>query len=85
MTFIPPTVAWGHGPARLVRPSTKRATELVVFLSDIHVPYHDPLVVKAALSLIRDVSPHRVVINGDVADFFQLSRFNTDGNRIDHL
>jgi predicted phosphodiesterase len=85
MTNIPSNVAWGHGAAKLVRPATKAATETVVFLSDLHVPYHDPEVVGAALNLIRDVAPDRVVLNGDLADFFQLSRFNTALERIDHL
>src|SRR3954471_2415166 len=29
---------WGHGQAELVKPSTREATELVVFLSDMHFP-----------------------------------------------
>ena len=39
---------------------------------------------EAALLLIKDVQPHRVVLNGDINDFFQLSRF-FKGNREDTL
>ena len=41
--------------------------------------------VQSALKLLRRIKPHRVVLNGDVNDFFQLSRFNTELDRIDHL
>lgn len=57
----------------------------MVSISDIHVPYHDETVVDSAIRLIRRLKPHNVVINGDVADFFQLSRFNTGTERVDDL
>lgn len=78
-------VPWGHGAAKLVRPATKEATEIVVFASDLHIPYQDDAAVSAALALIEAVQPHRIVLNGDVADFFQLSRFNVGAERIDLL
>lgn len=84
-TTVPAAVKWGLGAAQPVRPATTEDTELVVFLSDIHVPYHDPDVVASALRLIRRLKPHRVVLNGDIADFFQLSRFNTAQSRMDDL
>lgn len=79
------SAAWGHGAAKPVPRATKKPWERVVFLSDLHVPFHDPAVVRAALALIRDVEPRRVVLNGDIADFFQLSRFNTGQERLDTL
>lgn len=78
-------IDWGYGAAKLVRPATKERSETVVFVSDIHVPYDDPAAVKATLALIESVQPHRVVLNGDIADFFQLSRFNKSLERIDLL
>lgn len=77
--------AWGFGPARLVKKATKEETELVVVVGDLHVPYQDTDAVEAAVALIKDIQPHRVVINGDVADFFQLSRFNDGLERLDDL
>lgn len=38
----------------------------------------------AAITMIRELRPHRVILNGDVCDFFQLSRF-FKGNREDTL
>lgn len=80
-----PMPDWGLGAAKLVKPATTEATEIVVFVSDIHVPFHDPRMVEASWELIRDVAPHRVVLNGDIADFFQLSRFNKGLDRLDTL
>jgi len=76
---------WGMGQAKLVKPSTSASSESVVFLSDLHIPYQDTEAVASALRFIRKYKPDRVVINGDVADFFQLSRFNTQHQRLDSL
>lgn len=80
-----PSSKWGHGAAKLVAPSTRESSELVVFGSDFHFPYHDPNAVASFLNLVAQLRPHRVVLNGDIADFFQLSRFNVSGDRIEHL
>lgn len=76
---------WGRGQAKLVKPSTSKSSESVVFLSDLHIPYHDQEAVASALRFVKKVKPDRVVVNGDVADFFQLSRFNTKNERLDSL
>lgn len=69
----------------MVAPSTTEDTEVVAFLSDFHVPYQDVTAVESALRLLKKIKPHRVVLNGDINDFFQLSRFNTEQERMDHL
>ena len=74
--------AWGVGQAALV--PTKR-NEVVVSLSDFHVPFHDVDAVNSAVRMVKALSPDRVVLNGDIADFFQLSRFNTAKERMDSL
>lgn len=80
-----PRIKWGHGAAKLVKPATREETELVVFGSDFHFPYHEPGAIASFLNLVAQLQPHRVVLNGDVADFFQLSRFNISGDREDKL
>lgn len=77
--------AWGFGAARLVPAATQEDTELVVFVSDLHIPFEEPLAVRSALKLIKAIKPHRVVINGDVADFVQVSKFNGELDRLDTL
>lgn len=78
-------IPWGMGRAQPVSPSTREPWERVVFLSDVHVPYQDKALVASALDLIRRWEPHRVVLNGDIADLFILSRFNTSAERMDSL
>lgn len=56
-----------------------------MFLSDFHVPHHNIPVVESALRLIKKIRPHRVVLNGDMNDHFQLSRFNNTGERLETL
>lgn len=81
---IPLAEKWGSPPT-LVEPSTTEQWETVVFVSDIHAPYHDAELLQSVCELIADVDPHRVVINGDTNDFFQLSRFNKAQERMDCL
>lgn len=82
---IPKAELWGNGKAPIVKPSTIEHWETVLFISDIHVPYHDPVLIDAVLDVMADIQPHRVVINGDTNDFFMLSRFNRAMERLDML
>lgn len=75
---------WGYGRAEKVKPLGGDYEHIVV-LSDIHFPYQDDAVVESALKLIKAAKPHRVILNGDINDFFQLSRFNTEFDRLDEL
>jgi len=85
VTQVPDAEPWGEGKAPVVEPSTHESFELVVFLSDIHAPYQNAPLVKAAIDLIEDLQPHSVVFNGDDNDFFQLSHFNKGHDREDRL
>jgi hypothetical protein len=78
-------VEWGLGAAPLLEPSTTEATEIVAFFGDMHYPYQDDAMVKSCLNLIRRVKPHRIVNLGDTNDFFSISRFNKNLERLDDL
>jgi hypothetical protein len=82
---IPKAEIWGEGRAPVVTPSTREQWEVVMGINDLHVPYHDPVLIDAVLEIARDVNPHRFVINGDTNDFFALSRFNKAQERLDLL
>lgn len=82
---IPKAEIWGVGKAPLVDPATSGTWETVIFLSDMHVPYHDPVLIDSAIEVIMDVQPDRVVINGDTNDFFVISRFNRAMERLEML
>jgi predicted phosphodiesterase len=82
---IPASEIWGDGLAPVVPKTTHESLEVVLFLSDIHVPYHSAPLVKAAVQLAADLQPHQIVFNGDESDFFQLSHFNKAHEREDEL
>jgi predicted phosphodiesterase len=47
----------------------------ILVLSDIHVPFHDPTALEAALAHGDKVKPDVVLLNGDAVDFHSISRF----------
>lgn len=57
-----------HGPAR------------ILVVSDLHIPYHDGDAMQAAFAYAREQGIEDVYINGDLVDFYQLSRFDRDPN-----
>jgi len=82
---VPDTEKWGEGVAPLLEQTTNDLFETVVSVSDIHFPYHNKQLLESTLILIQDIQPDVLVINGDVNDFFQLSRFNQGLERLDDL
>ncbi len=53
----------------------------IAVLNDVHVPFQDPTAWSLALTILRDVQPDIVVVNGDFVDFFAISRFSKDPRR----
>lgn len=82
---IPKAELWGDGKAELIKPSTSEQWEVGAFFSDIHAPYHDQNLIEGAIQLLTDLQPHFVVLNGDINDFFGISRFNKAQERSDLL
>ena len=64
--------------------SNKHKKSFVV-ISDIHIPYQDDIAVNTALEFIADKQPDYIVLNGDIVDFYDLSRFNKDPDRVQCL
>jgi predicted phosphodiesterase len=50
----------------------------VLVISDIHLPYHHEDAIKLALSYGVEKEVDSIIINGDLIDFYQLSRFEKD-------
>lgn len=82
---IPKAEIWGNGKAPVVRSATNEQWEVVMGVNDIHYPYHDSMLIDAAVELAKQINPHRFIINGDTNDFFVLSRFNKANERLDML
>lgn len=59
---------------RPLPPRSSPEFKLYFVLSDIHVPYEDPVCHRAVCDLMRDLRPHGLVINGDFVDLLEVSR-----------
>ena len=53
----------------------------VLILSDIHIPYHDEVAVAAAIAHGKKKKPDVVILNGDIGDFYGVSRHDKDPRR----
>ena len=50
----------------------------IAVLSDIHVPYHDQSALETCLAYLDNYEPTCVYLNGDTADFYNVSRWEKD-------
>lgn len=69
-------VEWGKGGPGIVKPATTDEYERVHSWFDIHVPFHEPALLDAALTALKDQKPHRLILGGDLADYSLISRFS---------
>jgi predicted phosphodiesterase len=53
----------------------------VLILSDIHIPYHDEKALAAAIAHGKKKRPDVVILNGDIGDFYGVSRHDKDPRR----
>jgi len=60
-------------------------TQTVAVISDIHCPYHDPKALKVASKVLKDLQPDRVILLGDIVDFYSVSGYNKTPDRINNL
>jgi predicted phosphodiesterase len=50
----------------------------MLVLSDIHFPYHDKAALMLALRVGKEKQVDSILLNGDILDFYQLSKFSKD-------
>ncbi len=55
----------------------------VLVISDLHMPYHDEKAVETALKFGLEKKVNTIIINGDLLDFYKLSRFEKDPRKRD--
>jgi hypothetical protein len=53
----------------------------ILVLSDIHFPYHDEEALGSAIQYGIAQKVNTILLNGDVLDFYQLSRFDKDPSK----
>jgi len=44
-------------------------------ISDIHIPFYDPVALSAAVTYLADLNLDTLILNGDIIDCYQISRF----------
>lgn len=54
---------------------------LIIIGSDFHYPFHDELAVEAFMNYCKIKQPEVIVLNGDLLDFYRLSRFSKGEGR----
>jgi len=55
-----------------------RSASRVLVLSDVHIPYHDIHALTTAVNYGKEKNANAVLLNGDIMDMYQLSRFEKD-------
>lgn len=76
-------VAMPESVAEDWRPHLLEVVGSVGILSDVHVPYHDETAVRAAVEHMQAAGVKALLLNGDIADFYALSRFEKDPQQRD--
>jgi hypothetical protein len=56
----------------------------IISLTDWHIPYHDQEAISAALDFCKKIQPQILIIH-ELHDFYSLSRFDKDPERLDGL
>lgn len=56
-----------------------------IVVSDIHYPYHDAKAIKCVLDFIQDKDIDTIILNGDILDFYDVSSFDKDPDRVNSL
>lgn len=54
--------------------------EVVLKMSDFHIPFHDERAIETALQLARHVKP-KILVLDEIVDFYSISKYNKDPNR----
>jgi len=53
-----------------------KAAEKNAVISDLHIPFEDPKAIDCALDYLKAYKPNKVIIDGDLLDFYSLSTFD---------
>jgi predicted phosphodiesterase len=57
----------------------------MIILNDLHAPFYDRDAFKAVLSFSKWYKPEYIILNGDITDFYQISKFDKDPKRINEF
>lgn len=69
------------GDGKLLRFELGDERKAVLVINDLQIPYHDPASLGLVIRVIEDIQPDAIILNGDIIDFYTISRFNPDPKR----
>lgn len=58
---------------------------IVAIINDPHIPFHDPPVLAAVEEFLFEHKPDVLIYDGDMIDFYQLSKFDKDPGRTKNM
>lgn len=73
---MPPSIAEPWTPFDLV-------VKKLLVISDQHIPYHSEVALNAAIAYGKKQSPDAILLNGDVGDFYTISRWQKNPKKRD--
>lgn len=59
----------------------EKSKQKIVQINDLHIPYHDKKTIEVFLKFLKDIKPDKLIIAGDLLDFYELSTFDKDPMR----
>lgn len=59
----------------------EKPKQKIVQINDLHIPFHDKKTIEVFLKFLKDVKIDKLVIAGDLLDFYELSTFDKDPMR----
>lgn len=59
-----------------------KAANNILIINDLHFPYHDPLAIEVALDWGVEHGINTILLNGDILDFYQLSKYVKDPSAV---
>jgi UDP-2,3-diacylglucosamine pyrophosphatase LpxH len=65
----------------MVKTTQRRKWRKAIVIGDVHIPYHDVAVTNLVYDFMEDMRPDLIIIIGDYADCYEISKFAKDKTR----
>jgi predicted phosphodiesterase len=59
----------------------EKSKQKIIQINDLHIPYHDKKTLNVFYKFLKKIKPDKIVIAGDLLDFYELSTFDKDPQR----
>ena len=69
------------GDGKLLRLELGDERKTVFVINDLQAPFYDPITFSLIIKVIIDIQPDVIILNGDIIDFYTISKFNPDPKR----